>query len=136
MKATRLNAPCSGVEYYKAHGMDAQEIFRNQDDFAIADNKKLLQCTLRGSPTIQSTHQRNLYKVKIFVECATASYNFYHRFLMGRSEGREEMLVGGKRGTFALVIFVSAVARCMIYAAGIMIARAIILFIIPLARDA
>lgn len=42
MKATRLNAPCSGVEYYKAHGMDAQEIFRNQDDFAIADNKKVI----------------------------------------------------------------------------------------------
>jgi len=53
-----------------------------------------------------------------------------------KSEGREGMPAQGKRETFALVIFVSAVARCMIYAAGIMIARAIILFIISLARDA
>lgn len=43
MKATRLNARYLGVEYYKAHdGMDAQEIFCNQYDFTIADNKKVI----------------------------------------------------------------------------------------------
>lgn len=43
VKAIRLNARCSSVEYYKTHDrMDVQEIFRNQDDFTIADNKKVI----------------------------------------------------------------------------------------------
>lgn len=83
MKATRLNArharslnivmPC------KAHdGMDAQEIFHNQDNFTIADNKKVITAySTRVTEDPRHTHQCNLYKVNIFVERATASCNFY-----------------------------------------------------------
>lgn len=63
--------------------MDAQEIFRNQDDFTIADNKKVI--------TVYSAHQRSLYKVKIFVERLHVIF-IVALFREARSEGREGML--------------------------------------------
>lgn len=99
-------------------GMDAREIFRNQEDFTIADSKKdIAACTAmghRGTGVCIDAICTKLKSLRSVPRLRTI-------LIIGRSRGGSAARgcpfeEGEKRRS---LIFVPAVARCMTYAAGI-----------------
>lgn len=109
-QAARLNSRCSGAEYYKALarralGIDAQEIFRNQnaDSLLRATRKKkvITQCARRsGHRGSRRVRINSLYKVKILADGRGRDFAqfFYHRFSHSREDGRKGRAVVGAKG--------------------------------------
>lgn len=119
------------VEYYKAHhGMDARKKSFAIRTFTIADNKVITK-SYYTSVRIWSMRQQSAIciKFKIFVERAARLRTIFTTALSREEARRRAKPARGKRvcpHNFCL----GHETRCMIYTAGIMIARAIILFII------